>query len=208
MSKIPKPPMTGHLSCQAAFATCKRGGLSSQVWLYIQIRRYEQDWAGKCSNARALVSVMFEFQWIYSIYPETRHPVTLLLHYGLWQSLTIGKFFSRTIWCCSSNQYRHWSLKLFTFAVKLANFCSHLKAQVTWQMNRHGVYSISQSSNVFNNVCISAQVGRHGIRIEFVNEKGHKKTATYLPEVAPEQGMVWNPSCDTGSIPSSWLKRF
>ncbi len=32
------------------------------------------------------------------------------------------------------------------------------------------------------------QVGRHGIRIEFVNEKGHKKTATYLPEVAPEQG--------------------
>ena len=32
------------------------------------------------------------------------------------------------------------------------------------------------------------QVGRHGIRIEFLNEKGHKKTATYLPEVAPEQG--------------------
>jgi hypothetical protein len=32
------------------------------------------------------------------------------------------------------------------------------------------------------------EVGIHGIRIEFVNEKGHKKTATYLPEVAPEQG--------------------
>jgi len=32
------------------------------------------------------------------------------------------------------------------------------------------------------------EVGRHGIRIEFVNEKGHKKTATYLPEVATEQG--------------------
>lgn len=32
------------------------------------------------------------------------------------------------------------------------------------------------------------EVGRHGIRIEFLNEKGHKKTATYLPEVAPEQG--------------------
>lgn len=32
------------------------------------------------------------------------------------------------------------------------------------------------------------EVGKHGIRIEFVNEKGHKKTATYLPEVAPEQG--------------------
>ncbi|KAJ8310660.1 hypothetical protein KUTeg_012525 [Tegillarca granosa] len=32
------------------------------------------------------------------------------------------------------------------------------------------------------------EVGEHGIRIEFVNEKGHKKTATYLPEVAIEQG--------------------
>ncbi|XP_021351300.1 AMME syndrome candidate gene 1 protein-like [Mizuhopecten yessoensis] len=34
------------------------------------------------------------------------------------------------------------------------------------------------------------EVGTHGIRIEFLNEKGHKKTATYLPEVAIEQG--WN----------------
>ncbi|ELU02099.1 hypothetical protein CAPTEDRAFT_176511 [Capitella teleta] len=32
------------------------------------------------------------------------------------------------------------------------------------------------------------EVGRHGIRIEFYNERGSKKTATYLPEVAPEQG--------------------
>ncbi|KAL8580905.1 AMME syndrome candidate protein 1 protein [Nucella lapillus] len=32
------------------------------------------------------------------------------------------------------------------------------------------------------------EVGSNGIRIEFVNEKGHKKTATYLPEVAVEQG--------------------
>lgn len=31
-------------------------------------------------------------------------------------------------------------------------------------------------------------VGVHGIRIEFLNEKGHKRSATYLPEVAPEQG--------------------
>ena len=30
----------------------------------------------------------------------------------------------------------------------------------------------------------------HGIRIEFVNERGHKKTATYLPEVAKEQSML------------------
>ena len=40
----------------------------------------------------------------------------------------------------------------------------------------------------FNAYICTFQVGKHGIRIEFVNEKGHKKTATYLPEVAPEQG--------------------
>ena len=34
------------------------------------------------------------------------------------------------------------------------------------------------------------QIGRHGIRIEFINEKGHRKTATYLPEVATEQGIL------------------
>lgn len=34
------------------------------------------------------------------------------------------------------------------------------------------------------------EVGLHGIRIEFHNEKGNKKTATYLPEVAPEQGKI------------------
>lgn len=32
------------------------------------------------------------------------------------------------------------------------------------------------------------EVGVHGIRIEFHNEKGNKRTATYLPDVAPEQG--------------------
>lgn len=31
------------------------------------------------------------------------------------------------------------------------------------------------------------KIGVHGIRIEFYNEKGHKKSATYLPEVAAEQ---------------------
>lgn len=41
-------------------------------------------------------------------------------------------------------------------------------------------------------------MGVHGIRIEFINEKGSKRTATYLPEVAKEQGhcctlfhMIW-----------------
>lgn len=32
------------------------------------------------------------------------------------------------------------------------------------------------------------EVGRHGIRIEFYSEKGNKQSATYLPEVASEQG--------------------
>ncbi|XP_076234124.1 AMMECR1-like protein isoform X1 [Calliopsis andreniformis] len=32
------------------------------------------------------------------------------------------------------------------------------------------------------------EVGVHGIRIEFHNEKGNKRTATYLPDVAREQG--------------------
>ncbi len=33
------------------------------------------------------------------------------------------------------------------------------------------------------------EIGVHGIRIEFYTERGVKKTATYLPEVALEQGM-------------------
>jgi len=37
--------------------------------------------------------------------------------------------------------------------------------------------------------CKYVQVGRHGIRIEFYNEKDHRKTATYLPEVPSEQGL-------------------
>lgn len=32
------------------------------------------------------------------------------------------------------------------------------------------------------------EIGTHGIRIEFTNEKGHRKSATYLPEVSVEQG--------------------
>lgn len=32
------------------------------------------------------------------------------------------------------------------------------------------------------------EIGVHGIRIEFTNEKGVRKSATYLPEVAAEQG--------------------
>lgn len=36
--------------------------------------------------------------------------------------------------------------------------------------------------------CYDWQIGVHGIRIEFNNERGHQKTATYLPEVSKEQG--------------------
>ena len=32
------------------------------------------------------------------------------------------------------------------------------------------------------------EIGVHGIRIEFYNDRGSKKTATYLPEVPREQG--------------------
>ncbi|XP_004924718.1 uncharacterized protein CG5902 [Bombyx mandarina] len=32
------------------------------------------------------------------------------------------------------------------------------------------------------------KLGKHGIRIEFVSERGSKRTATYLPQVATEQG--------------------
>ena len=32
------------------------------------------------------------------------------------------------------------------------------------------------------------EVGTHGIRIEFHSDRGSRRTATYLPEVATEQG--------------------
>lgn len=31
-------------------------------------------------------------------------------------------------------------------------------------------------------------LGVHGIRIEFLTERGSRRSATYLPQVAPEQG--------------------
>ena len=34
------------------------------------------------------------------------------------------------------------------------------------------------------------EIGVHGIRIEFYTERGNKKTATYLPEVPREQGIL------------------
>ncbi|EDO46025.1 predicted protein [Nematostella vectensis] len=49
--------------------------------------------------------------------------------------------------------------------------------------------SVSLLTNFEEGVnCVDWEIGVHGIRIEFYNEKGHKRTATYLPEVAKEQG--------------------
>ncbi|XP_061904120.1 AMME syndrome candidate gene 1 protein isoform X2 [Entelurus aequoreus] len=46
------------------------------------------------------------------------------------------------------------------------------------------------------------EVGVHGIRIEFFNEKGSKRTATYLPEVAKEQAGLRSAdsSCSLGLV--------
>ena len=41
------------------------------------------------------------------------------------------------------------------------------------------------------------EIGVHGIRIEFYTERGVKKTATYLPEVAQEQGKSYLYFCTT-----------
>lgn len=51
------------------------------------------------------------------------------------------------------------------------------------------------------------QVGVHGIRIEFRNEHGSKRTATYLPEVAAEQSKflylsLSNISSPPGNLPN------
>lgn len=51
-------------------------------------------------------------------------------------------------------------------------------------------FLLSLGMLMFGQFCIF-QVGRHGIRIEFSNEKNHRKTATYLPEVAVEQGTLF-----------------
>ena len=40
-------------------------------------------------------------------------------------------------------------------------------------------------------------LGVHGIRIEFQNERGQKRSATYLPEVAAEQGWDHDETIDS-----------
>lgn len=40
-------------------------------------------------------------------------------------------------------------------------------------------------------------LGVHGIRIEFLTERGSKRSATYLPQVATEQGWDMNETIDS-----------
>ena len=76
-----------------------------------------------------------------------------------------------TIWHCSPKP----SLKLSCGIAHQNHHVALLTKTIKWYCSPKHVF---------------AQVGSNGIRIEFVNEKGHKKTATYLPEVATEQGML------------------
>jgi len=48
------------------------------------------------------------------------------------------------------------------------------------------------------------EVGVHGIRIEFNNERGYKRTATYLPEVSAEQGWDQTETIDSLLRKGGW----
>lgn len=48
-------------------------------------------------------------------------------------------------------------------------------------------------------------IGVHGIRIEFLDHRGYKRSATYLPQIAPEQGMLCGPI--GGRAILQWLAR-
>ena len=41
------------------------------------------------------------------------------------------------------------------------------------------------------------EIGTHGIRIEFPNERGQKRNATYLPEIASEQNWTHTQTIDS-----------
>ncbi|EGW07516.1 AMME syndrome candidate gene 1 protein-like [Cricetulus griseus] len=53
----------------------------------------------------------------------------------------------------------------------------------------------------FEDICddLDWELGVHGIRIEFINEEASRCTATYLPEVAKEQG--WDRTQTIDSLP-------
>lgn len=59
-----------------------------------------------------------------------------------------------------------------------------------WAPNLNSWTSASDRCVLFLIFVVCGQIGRHGIRIEFQNERGHKRIATYLPEVASEQGIL------------------
>ncbi|XP_068810071.1 AMMECR1-like protein isoform X3 [Struthio camelus] len=71
--------------------------------------------------------------------------------------------------------------KLFCSVSLLTNF-EDANDYLDWEVRTGAFGTLHQSRSV------RVRVGIHGIRIEFINEKGVKRTATYLPEVAKEQG--------------------
>ena len=70
--------------------------------------------------------------------------------------------------------------------------------------------SIEIMHHNFSMRIIHMQLGVHGIRIEFYGDKGGKKSATYLPEVAHEQGKVTviDPNIINDQTPTSMVCYF
>lgn len=107
-----------------------------------------------------------------SHFPLSCIPSTLLLFHGLCMKHKNG------ILICEYRLYLNSALKDSRFApIGRDEFA---KLHVSVSILRH----FEEGEDFLDWV-----IGVHGIRIEFITEKGSKRTATYLPEVAPEQGM-------------------
>ena len=79
------------------------------------------------------------------------------------------------------------------FCLKQSRFYSAMKDSRFNPMSREELPKLQVSVSIlchFEDASdfLDWDLGVHGIRIEFFNERGAKKTATYLPEVASEQG--------------------
>lgn len=80
-----------------------------------------------------------------------------------------------------------------TFSPVYSNVSFYFMTVPSQSLHNHLLnVSNQKGSTLSSSVNFPIQVGVHGIRIEFLNEKGVKRTATYLPEVAKEQGVsIW-----------------
>ena len=125
--------------------------------------------------------------------------------------------------CCSG---MHWSVPcvyvyfspyfiviIFTFniefALHLVSFCSALKDSRFSPVCREELPRLIVSVSILCHFEDAAdyldwEIGVHGIRIEFYTERGVKKTATYLPEVAQEQGKSYLYFCTTYYFLDAW----